>query len=494
MALAVLASVDRIRTSDYDLYGHILFGRVSLSQGNPPRLDTYSYSAPGAPWVDHEWLTEMVFAWLYDSAGPGGLILWRLLMGLAVAALLYDILRRRVRRLLPRWGLFWAALASMAAFLQFRPQMVTYLGFTFCLWVLLGPGRRDRRWLLFLPVAMVPWTNAHGGFMAGLGLVALVGAGRAVSAFRGRPGGWREVGLLGATLAGMALATLANPYGLDLHRSVLEQTTSSVTARVVVEWLPLWRQAAMGENIGVLVPFAGLFLAVALIVAASPGRLDAARWAVLGVLGLMAFKALRHVPLAAPALVAAALPAAPEAWFEEGRESPKILACLSASALILVAALVKPVSFRPRVYLTPGSFPVGAVNFMKTNGLGGNVLSQFRWGEYVLWHLGGEVKVFMDQRYDSVYPRRVIEDYLTVAFVRAEAEKVLKAYPHDFALVLPDEKLRALLEGVGARRLFADEAAALYAFSTPRTEELLANLSAAGPPGLPVGSDPPTFP
>jgi hypothetical protein len=131
---------------------------------------------------------------------------------------------------------------------------------------------------------------------------------------------------------------------------------------------------------------------------------------------------------------------------------------------------------------------------MKASGAQGNVFSQFRWGEYVLWHLGGKVKVFMDQRYDSVYPRTIIDEYLDVAFARAEAARVLKAYPHDFALVLPEAKLEALLQEAGAKRLFGDEAAVLYVFATPRTAKLLAKLKKSGLPKPPPLKEPLPFP
>jgi hypothetical protein len=476
LVLAVLAVVDHIRTADVDLYGHILFGREILETGEVPRLDPYSYSAPGSRWIDHEWLTELVLAWLYDWAGPSGLIVWRLVVGSLTAWLLYDMIGQRLLRLLPRWGLFWAGFASMGAFMQFRPQMVTYLGFAFLLWVLFGPGHGKGRWLLFFPLIMVPWTNAHGGFMAGLGLVAMVATGRAVSAAFSRSetrATWKEVAMLAAAAFAMGLATLANPYGLELHRSVLEQTTNPLTKEIIIEWMPLWRQAAQGENMGVIVPFFVLSVVVLLMVARRPGRLDASRWLVLVGLWLMALSSLRHVPLAALAMVASCLPAAPEPWTKEETEGTGAFFLALGAGLLLIVTLVGPETFRREILLAPKSFPVRAVRLLSINGAEGNVLAQFRWGEYVLWHLGGKVRVFIDQRYDSVYPRRVIREYLAVARAKPEAREVLRAYPHDFVLMIPDKERERLFLSLGAKKLFEDEASSLFAFPTPRTVGIL---------------------
>ncbi len=100
----------------------------------------------------------------------------------------------------------------------------------------------------------------------------------------------------------------------------------------------------------------------------------------------------------------------------------------------------------------------------------------------------------MDQRYDSVYPRKIIDEYLSVAFARPEATRVLKSYPHDFLLVLPEAKVEALLEEAGAKRLFGDQAAVLYAFTTERTAEILAKLENSGLSPPQRLTEPPLFP
>ncbi len=55
--------------ADNDLWGHVLFGRDMLSQHALPRTDTYSYTATGAPWVNHEWLAQVLFAVAYGIGG-----------------------------------------------------------------------------------------------------------------------------------------------------------------------------------------------------------------------------------------------------------------------------------------------------------------------------------------------------------------------------------------------------------------------------------------
>jgi hypothetical protein len=57
--------------------------------------------------------------------------------------------------------------------------------------------------------------------------------------------------------------------------------------------------------------------------------------------------------------------------------------------------------------------PQGAIEFMQAERLHGNVLGDFGWGEYLIFRLAPESKVFIDSRYDMVYPQAVLADYLT---------------------------------------------------------------------------------
>jgi len=74
---------------------------------------------------------------------------------------------------------------------------------------------------------------------------------------------------------------------------------------------------------------------------------------------------------------------------------------------------------------------------MQRHGLTGNVLNDFNWGGYLIWHLTPASKVFIDGRYDTVYSITEINDYLLFYFDRPGGSRVLSAYPHDFVLIPP---------------------------------------------------------
>jgi len=81
--------------ADNDLWGHVLFGRDMLNQRALPRTDTYSYTATGAPWVNHEWLAQVLFALAYGIGGASGLLLLKVALAVVTCAFGLALIRRR---------------------------------------------------------------------------------------------------------------------------------------------------------------------------------------------------------------------------------------------------------------------------------------------------------------------------------------------------------------------------------------------------------------
>ena len=103
--------------------------------------------------------------------------------------------------------------------------------------------QRSRRlhWLWLLVPVFTLWTNSHGGFLAGFCIFSAYLGFRSIEALfscgrRAVP----MVALMSGLVVACGLATLLNPYGVELHRWLLH---SLGTARPeILEWRPpmLW--------------------------------------------------------------------------------------------------------------------------------------------------------------------------------------------------------------------------------------------------------------
>ena len=136
---------------DPDLWGHILFGREIIETGRVPRTDVFSYTAFGQAWINHEWLSEVIFGGLYAAFGPSGILM---LKSLAVATLLILITHiRRETRCVPEFQILLSLLViSVISFgFAFRPQLFTLLFFITINTFLISSWRLLIAFFLFSP-------------------------------------------------------------------------------------------------------------------------------------------------------------------------------------------------------------------------------------------------------------------------------------------------------------------------------------------------------
>ncbi|HVA80278.1 MAG TPA: hypothetical protein VNF29_05090, partial [Candidatus Binataceae bacterium] len=164
------------------------------------------------------------------------------------------------------------------------------------------------------------------------------------------------------------------------------------------------------------------------------------------------------------------------------------------SLAVQVAALVAAIAICVGNGLFSGrlrdftGYPAGAIAFMNQHRLQGRIFNELIWGSYIFWH-APDSKVFIDGRFEMVYPLDVQRDYLDFLSGGAGAARVLAAYPHDFVMVETDAPpYRFMLRQAGWRLVYRDPVAALFA----RADSPAAHI--AGVPVLRDEAPPSLFP
>ena len=229
--------------ADPDTGLHIRTGDWILAHHQVPRRDLYSFTIPGTPWCDWEWLSDVLFSILHRCGGLGAITAFSLLVLCLTSVIVYRTARLHASRTLAL-GVTYVVIATTTIHWLARPHLLTWLLVAlFCR--VLDDSEFDelsRRWLLLL-LLMAVWANLHGGFIAGLMVIASYMAGNAAgaalagckecrAAYRQRVRGYTV--LIVACLA----ATLINPYFTGLHHHIASYLFSgaSVTGQVS-EWL-----------------------------------------------------------------------------------------------------------------------------------------------------------------------------------------------------------------------------------------------------------------
>lgn len=472
MWLFVAGSGWLVLLADGDTGWHIRAGEYILAHGQVPHSDLFSFTRPDAPWCAWEWLADVLFALAHRAAGLKGVVL---LAGTVIASCLTLLFRH----MLARGSGFFVALgvcllAAGASGIHFlaRPHVFTLLFLAGSLW-LLGRDRREPRgsvWLLIPLTAL--WANLHAGFVAlPVSIAALVAA----AAIERR---WDLARRYAALAAACAAASLANPYGIGLHRHIVEYLRSDWIRQAVDEFQSPKFRSESSVHFEILL-FGGLLATAALL---RRGRLGEAvlvvGWA------HAALVSVRNVPVFAVVVAPILAAQASRSWTGWARDRP---ACSVVSILDRVgagfASSARYTSLWPAALLLvlailPGhwprdfpenKFPVGLVGRHQDAIAGARVFTSDQWGDYLLYRFGPSQSVFIDGRSDFYGPE-IGELYLRTAYGRGDWQGTLERYRVALVLAPKEWPLADLLSSTpGWRLVEQDGQAALFARSSPTT-------------------------
>ena len=210
-----------------DLAYQVRAGDEILLTGALPGVDTWTFTIEGKPWLDQQWLAQVMLSVVHGIGGWELLFVLRaglvvLALGLLLAAMIERGAPVRVAAVL---ALVTFLLAAPA--LALRPQLFAIVLFCALLWI--ASVRWWRRYLDVVAVVLVVlWANVHGSFVLAplvLGFVWLE------DVVRGRP--WRRS--LAVLLAGTA-ATLVNPFGIGVWSYAANIGIDPVIRETVSEW------------------------------------------------------------------------------------------------------------------------------------------------------------------------------------------------------------------------------------------------------------------
>ncbi len=434
---------------DPDLWGHVQYGRDWLAQGFH-KTATYSYTAEGYRWINHENLAELTVAAGIDTLGPIGMLIAKCLAGMGVIGLIMWRAKRAGLGLITICVTALLVSINLTYFWPMRPQLLTWLCFTLLLallsWCFKGwEGRSWLHWLepnregsestgpeyssfrmrclWFAPLILCVWANSHGGFAAGYCIfVAYLGL-RGIEAYscfgRASFGLLRRFAMM--IVAG-GLATFVTPYGPNLHLWMAESL--SKPRPEILEWrapemfttlmLPLW-----------LIMFS--WFAVLLLTRRSR---DITHLVIMSLTLWQTMLHVRHMPFFAIPFgfwmaihVESVLRRFNIVRDETAQQREpadgmsRRMKCTFATAFTLAFLLL---GFRLYVRLSEmpvdrKDYPVAAFQYVADQELQGRMVVTFNWAQYAIAAFGPRdqsdegLLISFDGRYDTCYPWEVID-------------------------------------------------------------------------------------
>jgi hypothetical protein len=242
-----------------DLAYHLRAGADILVGRGIPDTDTWTFTVAGTPWLDQQWGAQVLLTAVFQLTGWTGLAVLRAaLVGLTFALVLgavrsaWSIASVRAggsalassarTATLIAVGFFIVAMPALAL----RPQLFAIVLFAATLRILVERSQHPRR-LWLIPLLAIAWANLHGSFPLVLVLVALAWLDEIALLRMPPPPGHprlalprRLLGSTGLALIGgiSALATLVNPFGVDVWRYIENLARDPEITSEVAEWQP----------------------------------------------------------------------------------------------------------------------------------------------------------------------------------------------------------------------------------------------------------------
>ena len=471
--------------ADAGIGWHIRTGQAILASHAVPRVDTFSTTMNGKPWLAWEWLDDLKVGGLDSAFGLNGVVWFTALAIAAVFSGMFQFLVSRKTNLFAALALVLLAIsASMIHFLA-RPHVLSWFFTLLWFWILDSPergcgsdGGLSTRFLWILPVSMLIWVNVHGGFLFGFALIGIFWLGsvwtwsrssntRIEDSLRKIAAGQHARTLTSVGFVSV-LASFVNPYGWKLHKHVI----SYLSNRFLIDHIDEF-QSPNFHGIAQKCFLMLLLISIAALIARGR-KLSASQILVVLFAVYAGLYASRNIPISAILLGMVIGPLLPSSG---SRESfPQRMFAVEARMrghLWIVAGIVLTfaiVANGGRVgsaqwidaHFDPQRMPVQAVDYLRSQRAAEPILAPDYWGGYLIYRLYPQVQVVVDDRHD-LYGEQFFRSYLRFLHADQGWNEFLREHPADY-IILPRKSAMAtvLMELRGWKTIYGDDVAVVF--------------------------------
>jgi hypothetical protein len=488
LALALLvatAALSLLDIRDFDYWWHLKTGELILANGAVPTADTYTYTVPGARYVDVHWLFQILVHLLHGTGGHAAVVV-AVFVVIAAAVGLSAAAASVSRPDRPALVVFCVALGLLAASdrIMPRPEIATLLLLCAEVYLLERWLERGGRAIWLVPPLFLLWANLHGLFAVGLGVIALALAGEALDAVLPgrRPLDRGRAQRLAAVLALSLAACLVNPNGWELLAYPFEQLRMIGTpgqrsrGATSMELLPLTYWPYLRPQI--VLGFLAL-AALAVVGLLAEGRARRARHvlyvAVFGALGVLAQRNTALFLAVGPLVAVRGL----GAWLDRHALPARLQQAGALAVVAGLAALAADVwrgefhlrigdSRSPGLSIVRPLYPIGAAEWIAEHRPSGPIYHNMADGAYLIWRLTPDYKVMADGRLEVFGAKlRELDGTTPDVFRRLDARYRFGLALLAYGLLDYPELMEELRRDPAWRLVHADAASVLFARVPP---------------------------
>jgi hypothetical protein len=402
--------------ADPDIWWHLKDAQILVQQHHWVRVDQFSYTVTGTPWVNSEWMSELVFYGMWRLGGVTGLFFGYVAI---VETLMLGILLLAYRA---SGSIKASALAAggavLLAVVNFGPRTILLgwaclLVLMFVLWKLMRSGEAP---LWTMPLIFLLWVNLHGSWLIGLVVFGIVVGSGFVSGTWGRVVAERWTPIqrrrLLVTAAAIVPALFVNPYGC---KGVFYPFDLAFRQKLNVEHVIEWASVNFHDPRGKIV--CGLLLTLFLLAVAGKRQWKLAE---VGLVVFGLYMSLTYVRFLFPAAILIAPILARQMDFvpayNRSIDKSWINALFSAAVLIVIVCRW-PTTKKINEDLAK-KMPLGGVHYLQTHMMPDErVFNHYMYGGWMIWSQPS-IPTFVDSRTDIFEYNGVLADYLDAIGVK----------------------------------------------------------------------------
>lgn len=479
--LVVILLGPRLLNLDGDLGRHLTVGNYILDHHSIPTVDIFSNTMTGQPFTPHEWLAEVVYALANRLLGLDGVVLLCALLLSGTFWIVYNQAEIRSGSRIIAIIITLLAIVSSTLHWLARPHLFTFL--LLAIWVgqmeKVYKGYFSTAWIL--PFIIALWVNLHGGFLIGFAVWAAYVAGASWDILRkftkNQRIDWCNIRLL-LLIGGVSLlATLINPVGTNLWKTLINFLTNSYLVSHTIEYNPA---SIINPTIW---PFLIFIIFGLVMLDLRRVQQPAADWMLfIGLIGL-GFNSMRNIPLAVIACAPMVTNTVTQ-WIRGLRKRKPAQAIENSInknhhhsfigygmvIFAVIAGYLGGLKFditHTGNQFSTTAFPVDAMDWVISNPQTGNVFNDFTWGGYILYRAWPSVKVFIDGQTDF-YGEALTREFMTVITVSPGWQEILAKRKITWAVIPTDSELADLMKSTpGWRVLYQDTTAVVLRRDEP---------------------------
>lgn len=414
-----------------DFWWHLKTGDYILSHSALPQDDPFTYTYGREPvgsehrafFMKQYWLAQALFSVVVKYFGFTGLIVFRGLVFVAIAAIVFSLVRLLSENGLSSLALLPFMLATRTAIEDSdRPQMFAFLCAILIIAAVEWAVHKRKQWPLFLIniPAMLLTANMHGGYVICIFILAVYAL---FSFFEERLIPMRKAIVLSNVLA--IVVTACNPNGWYAFQEVFLVASFGANNNIIMEYRsPVDMLQAVSGNAG----WVSYFILACFAVVAAGYHAYKRRYSWAALLFSMtaaSLYAMRFIYFFVP--VAAVLIAVFLGETVFRRMSLKWAAPV-VGVLMVCVVLFKPVHpnrFGIEVIFDGKTFPFSAADFILRENIPQPMLNDIRFGGYLAWRLWPRYRMFIDTRNLS---GSLLSEYLEMMLFTDTGRKLLDSY------------------------------------------------------------------